>query len=118
VRPNLPVRGTPTNSTTLAPIRGREKDFSTCSKFSIEPEVYVHNKRPLACFLYRPWLPIVVTLSDNFRIYESDAWSNRIRYPDPSADLLGEGGGGRRRVDRHALVQVLYILIYVPTKFR
>ena len=46
---------------------------------------------------------------------KSDAWSNRIRYPDPSADLVGEGGGGRRRVDRHALVQVLYILTYVPT---
>ena len=53
--------------------------------------MYILKDPLLACFLYRPWLPIVVTLSDNFRIYESDAWSNRIRYPDPSADVVGEG---------------------------
>ena len=69
-------------------------------------------------FLYCLWLPIVVTLSDNFGIYENNAWFHRIRYPDPSADLMGEGGGGRRRVDRHALVQVLHTLTYVPTKIR
>jgi hypothetical protein len=47
--------------------------------------MYILKDPLLACFLYRPWLPIVVTLGDNFRIYESDAWSNRIRYPDPLA---------------------------------